>query len=160
ALLGDRRSGGDVDDERDTLLLGDLRDRRGLTGIESADQELRTVIDQFFSPRPRYLHVGLGVGLHDRELRQAEALENAGRNLHTTVAVLPDAGLSARERQQNADLERSTLRACEIDRRRRGKQSGGACAGGKAAAGDGVDWRVAGHLRSSPMRLSAPPSPL
>src|SRR5262245_11761345 len=142
ALLGDRRSGGDVDDERDSLLLGDLRDRRSLPGIEGSDQQLRALVDQLLGPRPRDLHVGLGGGLHDRELWQAEGLENAGRNLHTTVAVLPDAGLSARERQQNADLERGALCTREVEPRAGGKQSGGTDAAGETAAGHagGFEW--------------------
>ena len=45
ALLGDGRRGGDIDDQRDTLLFGNLSNRGGVAGIESANQELRTVAD-------------------------------------------------------------------------------------------------------------------
>jgi len=155
ALLSDWRRRGDVDDEGNALLLGDLRDRRGLAGIEGADQELRAVVDQFFRPRPRHLHVGLGVGVHDRELGQTELLEDRGCKLDPALAILPDACLRSRARQQHADLQRPTLGACEVERRGRGKQSRGARAGGEGAAGDGAGWQCAGHLRSSEMRLSA-----
>ena len=59
--------------KRNALLLGDLRDRGGLAGIEGADQELRAVVDQLLGARARDLDIGLGVGVHDRELGQAEA---------------------------------------------------------------------------------------
>ena len=48
ALLGDFGGAGDIDDERNALLLGDLGDRRGLAGIEGADQKLGAVVDQLF----------------------------------------------------------------------------------------------------------------
>ena len=40
------------------------------------------------------------------------------------------------ELEQNTDLQRSTLRAREVEWRARGEQSGGPRAGGEAAAGD------------------------
>ena len=155
ALLGDRGRRGDVDNERNAFLLGDLRDRRGLAGIEGADQKLGAVVDQLLGPRPRNLHVGLSVGVHDRELGQDELLEDRGRELDPALAILPDACLRSRARQQNADLQRPTLGASEVERRGRSKQSGGARAGGEAASGDGLGWRRAGHLRSSQMCFSA-----
>ena len=39
ALLGDRRRRGDIDDERNALLLGDLGDRGALAGVEGAEQK-------------------------------------------------------------------------------------------------------------------------
>jgi hypothetical protein len=42
-LLGDGRRGGDIDDQRDALLFGDLGDRGRVPGIEGANQKLRTV---------------------------------------------------------------------------------------------------------------------
>ena len=136
ALLGDRRRRRDVDDERNALLLGHLGDRGALAGIEGADQELRAVVDQFLGARARHLHVGLGVGIHDRELGQAELLEDARRDLDAALAVLADAGLRARARQQHADLQRPALRASDVERRGAGEQSGGADTGGEAAAGN------------------------
>ena len=68
ALLGDRRGGRDVDDVGNALLLGDLRDRGALAGVEGADQELRAVRDQLLGARARDLDVGLGVGVHDLQL--------------------------------------------------------------------------------------------
>jgi hypothetical protein len=43
ALLGYGRRGGEIDDQRDAPLFGDLGDRGRVAGIEGADQELRTV---------------------------------------------------------------------------------------------------------------------
>ena len=77
ALLGDRRGGGDVDDEGDALLLGDLGDGGALAGIEGADQQLRALADQLFGARAGDLDVGFGVGIHDLQRRQAEVLEKA-----------------------------------------------------------------------------------
>src|SRR5262249_56987507 len=123
------------------VLLGDLGDRRALAGIEGADQQLRTVVDQFLSPRPRHLHVGLGIGVHDRELGQAELLEDRWRELDPALAILPDTGLCSRPWQQNADLQRSTLCAREVERRARGEQSSSPRAGREAAAGGaGGSW--------------------
>ena len=136
ALLGDRRGGGDVDDERDALLLGHLGNRRGLAGIEGADQELGAVVDQLLGAGARDLHVGLGVGVHDRELGQAELLEDRRRDLDAALAVLADARLRARARQQDADLERAALRAQDVERRGAREQSGGADGGRDGAAGD------------------------
>ena len=82
-----------------------------LAGIEGADQELGAVVDQLLGARARHLDVGLGVGVHDRELGQAEILEDRRRDLDAALAVLPDAGLRARARQQHADLQRPALRA-------------------------------------------------
>ena len=95
ALLGDRRRRRDIDDERDALLLGHLGDRGALAGIEGADQELRAVVDQLLGARARHLDVGLGVGVHDREIGQAEVLEDRRRDVDAALAVLPDAGLGA-----------------------------------------------------------------
>ena len=58
ALLGDRRGGGDVDDEGDALLLGDLGDGRALAGVEGADQQLRALADQLLGARAGDLDVG------------------------------------------------------------------------------------------------------
>ena len=135
ALLGDLRRRRDIDDERNALLLGDLRDRGGLAGVESAYQKLRTIADQFFGPRSRHLHVGFGIGVHDSELGKAELLEDRRRQLDAALTILPDARLGSRARQQNADLERSTLCTREVARRG-GEQSGGPGAYGKAAAGE------------------------
>ena len=67
ALLGDRRRGGDIDDERDALLLGHLGDRRALAGVEGADQQLRALADQPLGAGAGDLDVDLGVAVHDRE---------------------------------------------------------------------------------------------
>ena len=132
ALLGDRRRGGDVDDEGNALLLGDLRDRGALAGVEGADQKLRAVGDQLLGARARDLDVGLGVGVHDLQVGQAEVLEDRTGELDAAVAVLADAGLRAGARQQHADLERAALRAHD---RGRGERGGGGGAGEQACGG-------------------------
>src|SRR5262249_53187301 len=99
---------------------------------------------------------GLGVGVHDRELGQAELLEDRGRKLDPALAILPDAGLRSRARQQNADLQRATLRAREVERRARGEQSSRPRAGGEGAAagGGGIGGGGGGAF------WCPPPSPL
>ena len=142
ALLGDGRGGGDVDDERDALLLGHLRNRRALAGIEGADEQLRALSDQPLGARPGDLHVGLGVGVHDGEVGQAQALENGGRDLDAALAVLADAGLHARARQQHADLQGSPLRAPDLEGRGGGEQARGANPCGEGASRHGEPGRV------------------
>ena len=96
ALLGDRRRGGDVDDEGDALLLGDLGDGGGLAGVEGADQQLRAVADQLLGAGAGHLDVGFGVGVHDLQRRQPEILEEPGGDVDAALAVLADAGLRRR----------------------------------------------------------------
>ena len=55
--------------QRNALLLGDLRDRGGLAGIEGADQKLRAVADQLLGAGAGDVDVGLGVAVHDLECR-------------------------------------------------------------------------------------------
>ncbi len=111
ALLGDRRGGGDVDDEGDALLLGDLGDGGALPGVEGADQQLRALADQLLGARAGDLDVGFGVGVHDLERRQTEVLEEAGGDIDAALAILADTGLEAGARQQHADFERRLRRA-------------------------------------------------
>ena len=107
-----------------------------LAGIEGADQELRAVVDQFLGARARDLDVGLGVGIHDRELGQAEVLEDRRRDLDAALAVLADAGLRARARQQHADLQRRALRARPmLNGAVPASSAGGADAGGERCGG-------------------------
>ena len=122
--------GGDIDDQRNALLLGDLGDRGGLAGIEGADQELRTFADQFLGARAGGVDVRLGVGVHDREIGQAERLQDRGGNVDAALAILSDTGLQARARQQDADLQRAALGA----RHRRCGEHGG----GRGSAGEHV----------------------
>jgi hypothetical protein len=123
ALLGDRRRGGDVDDERDAALLGDLGDRRGLAGVERADEELRAFADQALRARAGDVDVRLGIAVHEVERRQAEILQHARCDLNAAVAVLADAGLHARARQQHADLQAARLRAHDPDGVDKGNRS-------------------------------------
>src|SRR5262249_5579489 len=138
---------GNVDDERNALLLGDLRDGGALTGIESTDEKLRAIVDQFFRARARDLHVGLGVGVHDRQFRHADLLEDGGRELDAALAVLTDARLRAGARQQYADLQRGALRAQDGEWRRAGEQagSGGGCCEAAAGQRETSGVRLTGH---------------
>jgi len=61
ALLGASRRSGDINDERNAFLLGDLGDRGGLAGIEGADQELCSFADQPFGAGARGVDVRLSV---------------------------------------------------------------------------------------------------
>ena len=129
ALLGDRRGRGDVDDVRDALLFGDLRDGTALARVEGTDQKLRAVCDQFLGARARNVDIGLCVGVHDLQFGQPNVLKDRTGQLDAAEAILPDAGLIARARQQHADFERSALRAQDRggaeqpDRGRAGKQT-------------------------------------
>src|SRR5262249_61884407 len=90
---------------------------------------------------------------------QAEIVEARRRKLDPALAILADAGLRSRARQQNADLQRATLRAREVERRARGEQSNHARAGGEAAAGEAGGsggGGVGGFLASPPLRLGPP----
>ena len=81
------------------------------------------------------------------------SLKIARREIDAALAVLPDAGLRAGRRQQDADLERAALRARDVERRGAGEQTGGARAGGEAAAGDARARerieRFTDHVKSS-----------
>jgi hypothetical protein len=68
ALLGDRRRRGDIDDQRDAFLLGDLGNGGGLPGIKRADEELRAVADDFLGAGARGIDIRFGVDADDREL--------------------------------------------------------------------------------------------
>ena len=127
ALLGDLRRGRDIDHERDALLLGDLGDGAGLAGVERADQQLCALVDQPLGPRARDIDVRLRVGIHDRELRQTEALEDRRRQLHGALAVLSDECLYAGARQQHADLQRPALGPHNGWHGKQGSRNGGTC---------------------------------
>jgi hypothetical protein len=135
ALLGDGRGGGDVDHQGDALLLGHLGDRRRLPGVEGADEQLCALADQPLGAGTRHIRTGFGVAVHDGEVRQPEVLEDAGGDLDAALAVLSDARLHARARQQHADLEARALRAADGEGARAREQAGGADARGKRAPG-------------------------
>ena len=84
------------------------------------------------------------------ELGQAKLLEDAGRDVDAALAVLADAGLDARTRQQHADLQGGALRA--QDRRRGDERGCGGGAGGEAAARDALECE--NGLRSMSLSLS------
>jgi hypothetical protein len=76
-------------------------------------------LDQPLGARARDVDVGLGVGVHDVERRQPEIGEHLDAHLDATVAVLADAGLHARARQQHADAQSLRLRADDTERGKR-----------------------------------------
>ncbi len=82
--------------------------------------------DQPLGPRARDVDVRFRVGVHDRELRQAEALQDRRRQLHGALAVLSDQGLYAGARQQHADLQRPALGSHDRRHGERGADCGGA----------------------------------
>ena len=165
ALLGDRRGGSDIDDVGDALLLGHLGDRRALAGVEGAHQQLRALADQPLGARAGHLDVGLRVGIHDGEIRQPQALEDARGDVDPALAVLADAGLHARARQQHADLQGGTLGAPDAGRGRRRpagpqrryrRQSRAASRACRISETCGANWV---SLQSSLERTSWPAAP-
>src|SRR5438045_4588813 len=99
ALLGDRRGGGDIDDEGNSFLLRDLRDRAALSGIERTHQELRAIRDQFLGARARDIDIGLGVGVHELQFGQADIFQNRPTQFDTAAAVLADTRVVPRTRR-------------------------------------------------------------
>src|SRR5581483_6270843 len=116
AFIGEWRSSGDIDDEWDAFLLGNLGDCRALARVECADEQLRAVADQLFRPRARDLDLGLGVGIDDVQRRHPEFLQDAVGDIDAALAILADPGLNARAGQQHADLQSSALRANDVER--------------------------------------------
>ena len=147
ALLGDLRRGGDVDDERDAALLGDLGDGDGLAGVEGADQHVGAGIDRLLGLGARDVGLGLGVVVHDVELhRQLHVGEHVVGDVGAAAAGLADLRLDAGGRQQQADLEvGGRLRRGEAQRQGRADQRGA----GQAA--------VAEVRRVKVLRLMRPP---
>ena len=77
-------------------------------------------------------------------------LSSRRRDVDAALAVLADAGLGARARQQHADLERSALRADDVEGRGAREDRGGAGAGRERAARHCrtlCDWNCVGNLR-------------
>ena len=105
--------------------------------------------DQLLGARTRHVDVGLGVGVHDLKLGQAQFLEDRRRDVDAALAVLADAGLRARTRQQDADLQRSALRAHDIERSGACDERGGAGARCERAARHSLSAvnRIVGNLR-------------
>src|SRR6185312_10160158 len=150
ALLGDRRCGSDIDDEGDALLLGDLGDCRGLPGIEGADEKLYALADQLLGTRTRDVDFRFGISVDDLQRWIAEILENAGGDVDAALAVLTDAGLVARPRQEHADLQRPALRAHDVERSGSREEARSAKACIEAAARDGCGRvQCARHCLSS-----------
>src|SRR5262245_18336516 len=105
ALLGDGWCGRDIDDEGNSLLLGHLGNGGGLTRVEGANQQLRTFPDQAIGARACRLDVGFGMPVNDGKARQADVLQDARGDLDAALAILTNACLHTRPRQQDADFE-------------------------------------------------------
>src|SRR5262249_14378792 len=110
ALLGDLRSGGDIDEERDLGGLRRLRHRDRAAGIVGADQERAAVADQALGDHAAALRLRLGVAVDELHRRAAPPFYD----LHAEIIAL--AGLLAHERldtgeiEDHADLDRRALR--------------------------------------------------
>ena len=74
-------------------------------------RQLRAVADHFRGARARRLDTRFGVAVHDRKVRQTHRFQDRRRNSDAALAILADASLKARPRQQHADLQRAVLRA-------------------------------------------------
>jgi hypothetical protein len=102
------------------------------------------------SARARGIHIGFEIDDDDLDrLGIADLLEQRRGDVGAALAGLADAGLDARERKDHADLQRSPLRAYDVERRGAGEHSDGAGASGEAAAGNartrGFRRRFTGH---------------
>ena len=120
ALLGDLRRGGDVDDEGDAALFGDLRDRRRSAGVERADETMRAFLDQPLGARARGIDVGLRVGVHQLDLDAERVSQHCRRQIGALLTRLADQALKTRLGQQHADFEFGRLGARDIEWRQRG----------------------------------------
>ncbi len=111
--------------KRDAALLGDLGDGGGLAGVERADEELRALGDQALGARARDVDVRLGIAVHDVEAGQAELGQHLGRDLDAAMAILADARLHARARQEHAHAQPLRLRTHDAERRECGSDARG-----------------------------------
>ena len=137
ALLGDLRRGRNVDHERNAFLLGDLRDGGGGAGIEWPAEHVATVCDQPFGARARGIDIGFEIDDDNLDrLGIADLLEQRRGDIGAALAGLADTGLHPRQRQDHADFQRPALRTPDVERCGAGEQTGGACTGGEAAAGN------------------------
>ena len=124
ALLGDRRRSGDIDDERNALLLGHLRDGGASDRSRRRRPEAARPRRSAFSARARATSTLDSVSAFMIcSGGRPQVLENAGGDIDAALAVLADAGLEARARQQHADFERRALRAADVERRGAGDKA-------------------------------------
>jgi hypothetical protein len=112
ALLGDRRGGRDIDHERHLALLAHLRDRQRVAAVESADQDMRAVVDQALGLGARDVGVRFRVDMHEFH-PVAEFGEHARCRQSAAMAALACLGQQARARQKHADAQGSGLRRHE-----------------------------------------------
>ena len=113
-------------------------------------QHVAAIGDQPLGAGARGIDVGFEIDDDDLDrLGIADLLEQRRGDVGAALAGLADTGLDARQRKDHADLQRSALRAYDVERRGAGEQSGGACTSGEAAAGDartsGFRRRFTGH---------------
>src|SRR5262249_460870 len=136
-LLGNFRRSSDIDDERYAFLFRNLGNCSGLAGIESTNEKLRAITNELLGALPRDIDIGLGVGVHDRQFRQAQRFEDARRDVDATLTVLTEVRFESGFRQQDTDLQgcagAAALSVDDSGRRYTARSGGGA--GEKAAAG-------------------------
>ena len=113
-------------------------------------EHVATVGDQALGAGARGIDVGLEIDDDDLDrLGIADLLEQRRGDIGAALAGLADTGLHPGQRQDHADLQRSALRTSDVERCGTGEQSGGACTGGEAAAGNahasGIRRRFTGH---------------
>src|SRR5437867_6129347 len=124
----DRIGRGDVDEERDALLLGDRHHCARGSRVERPQQHLGALVDDALGLDATVLGLGLRVADDQLELDPALRLDASGRvdrtdrHLSAESASLPRLGERARHRMNGADLERLRLRA----ERERKSHDGGA----------------------------------
>jgi len=118
ALLGDRRRRGDVDDQRNAFLLGDLGDCGGLARIEGTDQELRSIADQLFGAGARSIDVRFGVGVHDREVGTSRSRGRCRRRAGNPGRCRPASRSAAAARQPSVHRPGPAVRSVRRARRR------------------------------------------
>jgi len=150
ALLGDLRVGGDVDDERDALLLGDLGNRRGGARIEAADEHVGAFADQLLGLGTADIRIGFRVGGHQFDL-VPHVREDGQREIGAALARLADEREVARPRQQDSDFQglRRPQPADRHRRRKRGRTGSGkiaAASDGTRGPGERVSHDFAPHL--------------
>ena len=156
ALLGDRRGGRDVDDERDALLLGHLGNRRALAGVEGADEQLRALADQPLGARAGDLDVGsrcppfmMARSGRPRSLRMPAVISTPRWQSWPMPACTPERG-SSTPTFRGAPCARPIWKGAGG-----GKQARGAGSGGKAAPRHGGP-RPVGRAARSILHCSPP----
>ena len=115
ALFRDGRGGCDVDDKGNAALLGNLRDRRGRTGVERADQDVGAFLDQALGARAGGVDVAFGVGIHEFDVGAKQFLDDTGGEVRTLLAGLADETLEAGTGQEHTHFQLAALAARDAE---------------------------------------------